>query len=1648
MSSYRILVRSANNKHEQETEWIEHEQGTAWLAAEDLVFTAFHVVGSCDMAKWAHEEFPDRSYWIQTDTELLILEPIAFDAYADIALLRCGDQMEDVVLALAEFCRNGVEWKSVGFPGFYGEGAFTISGKVISVAVDHETGRAIQLSLDQGAEVDWAGVSGSAVIDNGKTVALITNVTHKAATAWAAPVTALRRLLMLSNFLVRVRECILKIDRVKNTNLINRLACADQQRATEVLNELCEFHPEIDEITRLKAEFSDKIGRKPYLGMPSSSLAILKKKYDLIAEREHGRRFLVNPIDDFKELFFKNQYFGGRKEELARLDKLVAMEASGYCFVTGNLGYGKTSLLTQWIEMLRRRGDLICFHFFNGLIEESLDPRRALSSLCKQLLSLHLVGGELPDTLPMLQSLFSDLIRLPSPDGRLLVIILAGLDEVTNTLRPGPLLFPRELGDGVHIVLSAVDNGRDWFADFGLKINEDHVISVKQLGRSEIGEVITNARITVSDTQLDELLEKTNGDPFYVGDILQAIVKSGGKLETLKDLKENYSEYLAVWWKQALKRISQPAAFTDLMGILAALHAPLSRDDLMDVCFEDDLKPATLDLLLDDAERYVQRDINQRYCLKHPRMRHFVEGRIHCHDMEIYKDRLIRFCQHWNNQQLSKTAREYGRIYGIAHLLEKNRFIDALNFLDGDLMAGKWLEEGSYRSLLDDFDRLLSWIDSHPQNQTAVCAAPAIAITSASAHDLMRNLPDDWYRAKVRFGQYEKLRDLLDTLPLHRGEARYPLLAVADELSQIIDLKIRPLNTPKVIVDLIRRTIDLLPLVRTNDWKLETIATISRLLASDQLDERDVDEPFRQLSAFIKSMADQTLRAYSLAHLAQVVFPVTRNAAEKALLEAERIAESLKRSDSLEVHIAALQAHRKLRPDTPYRLLVEDLNQLTGDVIGSFAHVSPSLHELFKNFEPFAEERDALFAFAQRSISSGSMPNNLAIVLYRTGRRDLAWQVVDLEGRMKADTEAILFRLNSLIPVLSIEDLVEAEGYLDKQFQDGAISPRLVAAFAKIGRWTDCINCLDALDSKKTRTDDVLCLEQALLFPDTPERDHFVDYLIKRVGKRQYYDARQRADDLAHLALLLARSGHRRAKELFWQSTAIGLSQLPEGDSSSVRLVTALSLALEGKVEKAERVSLACKRPHQRIASLRVAATGVQGNLEFQRQLALTISEVLSGEPCSTREQDSVDIVTEAYTAAMYFAPILPEEAKKILHQAERRLKELPQWSLASCYLGILKVRIALGQTTRSAVADKVLSILERENWLSGDLFIQGGDLILEALEPSYHMEALSRLQRIPEREQNAAYKIRIWSAYAAILAKSDSDEAMKIFSRQIEALEDVAKVQESKPKSGAEQAAINFCRLINELDGGLAKRAPGVKGFEDIVSAITHTSTYLGSNSVEALLGDTWNWISTTKVLADAERCAAAAILFESLIKIDTTTACRLSERVSHDLLHLLTNLEADQILAYALHRFACLGRGDAAEVIHRQIRDPETREKTRITIDLFNEFYSLEDQSLLEKTLFEHTTKGLEGLSAGIIIWTRKGKCDSKARYLALETSLIFLKENLTRRKIFDRIPPLILPVVSHWGADAALSIVDLIDDFDNRLMTAASRLATSEE
>jgi hypothetical protein len=174
------------------------EQGTAWFVTPWCVFTAFHVVGDCGTGRWAHDIDPRRSYRLDDRTSGT-LRAVEFCARTDVALLALDPRATPgatLPLARAEATKRA-HWDAEGFPGLVDGKRLTLHGPI--AAVGPESDRSVQLTVAQGTDVAWAGMSGSAVLVQGQVVALLTQVMHMASTAWAAPVTALRRVANAAN---------------------------------------------------------------------------------------------------------------------------------------------------------------------------------------------------------------------------------------------------------------------------------------------------------------------------------------------------------------------------------------------------------------------------------------------------------------------------------------------------------------------------------------------------------------------------------------------------------------------------------------------------------------------------------------------------------------------------------------------------------------------------------------------------------------------------------------------------------------------------------------------------------------------------------------------------------------------------------------------------------------------------------------------------------------------------------------------------------------------------------------------------------------------------------------------------------------------------------------------------------------------------------------------------------------------------------------------------------------------------------------------------------------------------------------------------------------------------------------------------------
>lgn len=181
------------------------EQGTGWLIASDVVVTTFHVVGSILTRQWWHHApGSDAIYQLVTGTKTIKLEPLDFDADADLAFLRVVEKSAELeVLKISTRpSQQDARWVGLAFPAFHNGKAFALSGRV-SFLFAKESKRNLQLTIEQGSRVSWEGVSGCPVCVDDLVVGVITEVTHNADTGWATSVNFVEQL---------AKKCNIKID--------------------------------------------------------------------------------------------------------------------------------------------------------------------------------------------------------------------------------------------------------------------------------------------------------------------------------------------------------------------------------------------------------------------------------------------------------------------------------------------------------------------------------------------------------------------------------------------------------------------------------------------------------------------------------------------------------------------------------------------------------------------------------------------------------------------------------------------------------------------------------------------------------------------------------------------------------------------------------------------------------------------------------------------------------------------------------------------------------------------------------------------------------------------------------------------------------------------------------------------------------------------------------------------------------------------------------------------------------------------------------------------------------------------------------------------------------------------------------------------
>ena len=342
-------------------------------------------------------------------------------------------------------------------------------------------------------------------------------------------------------------------------------------------------------------------------------------------------------------IFESHQVFGGRADELGRLDAFVA-GPPGYMVVTGGSGSGKTALMANWIRSIETRGAPVAYHFISrqydtaGHDETLLSLVQQLSYWNRQSISAT-SGAEV-------ESSFVDLItesRVP------VIVVIDALDEAKGW-EVGPQLFPARLATGVHVVVSARTIAKkDWIAS--LELQKPERIELGPLSPAGVEEVLRAAGVPAwmfEANALAMLTKKADGDPFYLHVLVDDLLR--GKITTAADLAarpKGLDEYLQRWWTEIQGTVGAQAV-ADLLGYLLVARGPISASELKDVSTDDALSGFSFDAALEPVRRFVVGDAERGFSLSHWRFQDYLARKVlTVADQRPYRQRLAAWCYNW-----------------------------------------------------------------------------------------------------------------------------------------------------------------------------------------------------------------------------------------------------------------------------------------------------------------------------------------------------------------------------------------------------------------------------------------------------------------------------------------------------------------------------------------------------------------------------------------------------------------------------------------------------------------------------------------------------------------------------------------------------------------------------------------------------------------------------------------------------------------------------------------------------------------------------------------------------------------------------------------------------------------------------------------
>jgi AAA ATPase domain len=287
----------------------------------------------------------------------------------------------------------------------------------------------------------------------------------------------------------------------------------------------------------------------------------------------------------------RTQGFVGRHSVFQAIDEFIGADPSGYMFVSGDPGIGKSAIAA---ELVKNKGYI---HHFNIRAQGINSAAAFLRNVCAQLIAVHgLEYDSLPPETTEDSAILTSLLKRAASrahTNQKIVILVDGLDEVDRSgVTPGvnQLFLPITVPSGVYILVTLRKNTtkprieskmRELLIDHNSASNIADIKAYihRSARRTAMQAYIADHGIT-DQVFVDQMAEKSQGNFMYLRYVLPEIEDGAYKDLAVKSLPSGLKNYYEDHW-QRMRSCDEESWFKYKLPIIMALTAvksPVSID--------------------------------------------------------------------------------------------------------------------------------------------------------------------------------------------------------------------------------------------------------------------------------------------------------------------------------------------------------------------------------------------------------------------------------------------------------------------------------------------------------------------------------------------------------------------------------------------------------------------------------------------------------------------------------------------------------------------------------------------------------------------------------------------------------------------------------------------------------------------------------------------------------------------------------------------------------------------------------------------------------------------------------------------------------------------------------------------------------------